>query len=154
MCMVGWIIIAPPPCRIDRWLDLDQLIQFYMVVVLLLFIIHVSSLFSICFIQVSQLLNYKDHDLFTPVFCLDHVLFLPTYLYIFSLYTWCIPLYFLSSFPQYSVAKSREGVVRGIPVCTYERTVHTFIPYIALNSLIERPRSIVREIYGSPHIPF
>ena len=45
-------------------------------------------------------------------------------------------------------------VVRGIPVCTYERTVHTFIPYIALNSLIKRPRSLKREIYGSPHIPF
>ena len=113
--------------------------------------IHVSLLFSICFIQVSQLLNSKDHALFGPVLCLNHVLFLPTYIYLFSLYTWCIPLYSLSSFTQYSVAKSREGVVRGI---LYERTLHTFIPYIALNSLIERPRSLVREIYGSPHIPF
>ena len=34
-------------------------------------------------------------------------------------------------------------------VYLYERTVHTFTPYIALNSLIERPRSLVREIYGS-----
>ena len=49
--------------------------------------INVSTLFSIYFIQVSQLLNYKDHALFTPVFCLNHVLFLPTYIYIFSLYT-------------------------------------------------------------------
>merc|ERR1712238_536288 len=116
--------------------------------------IHVSSLFSICFIQVSQLLTYKDHALFTPVSCLNHVLFIPTYIYILSIYTCCIPLYFLSSFPQNSVAKSREGVVRGIPVCTYERTVHTFIPYIALNSLFEHRRSLLREIYAPLISPF
>ena len=76
--------------------------------------INVSTLFSICFIQVSQLLHDKDHVLLTPVLCLNHVLFLRTYIYLFSLYTWCIPLYSLSSFTQYSVSKSREGVVRGI----------------------------------------
>ena len=44
--------------------------------------IHVSSLFSICFIQVSQLLSYKDHALFAPIFLLESH-FISTYIYIF-----------------------------------------------------------------------
>ena len=81
------------------------------------------------------------------------IFYLPIYT-IFSLYMMYTSILSVLFSTVHSVAKSREGVVRGIPVCTYERTVHTFIPYIALNSLIERPRSLVREIYGSPHIPY
>ena len=82
---------------------------------------------------------------------LESDFFIYLYIYIYFLYyTWCIPGYFLYSFTHYSAAKNREDVVQGIP---YERTVHTFIPYIALDCLFEHPRSLVREIYGSPHIP-
>ena len=42
-------------------------------------------------------------------------------------------------------------VVQGI---LYDRTDHTFITYVSINSLIERHRSLVREIYDSPYIPF
>ena len=93
----------------------------------------------------SMMESYKDHSLVAPF--VAWISFLYLHIYIFILYyTRCIPWYFLYSFTQYSVAKSREGVVQGIP---YERTVHTFIPYIPLNCLIEHPRSLIREIYGS-----
>ena len=127
--------------------------QFYMVVVLLLF----SSMFHHCFLSVS----FKFHNywitrimLYLLLFCAWIKFYFYLHIFIYSLFIHgvylCIPLYSLSSFTQYSVAKSREGVVQGI---MYECTVHTFIPYIDLNSLVERPKSLVREIYCSPHIP-
>ena len=83
----------------------------------------------------------------TNIYWLQSILFPMSNISLYILnYIWCIPLYFLYSFTQYYVAKSREGVVQGI---LYDRTVHTFITYIALNSLIQRPRSLIKEIYGS-----
>ena len=69
----------------------------------------------------------------------------------FSLYYTMYISSFYTLIHRNSVANSREGVVQGIP---YEHTFHAYITYIALNSLIGRPRSLVREIYRSPHISY
>ena len=102
----------------------------------------------------SMMESYKDQSLVAP-FLLGSRFFTYIYIYIYFSTIHSVYLHTFYTLLHSILLQRAERVLykvyrMNVP---YERTVHTFITYIAPDCLFERPRSLVREIYGSPHIP-